>query len=291
MKRKRRFGDRADGRRIRTLDPMNRISPYIMKHRQDASNLIKDSIDLEKVDAYILRKRKEGLTGFGILHVLLGAYVRTVSQRPYINRFISGQKIYARNEISIMMAVKKKMAVDGQETCVKLICDPTDTPEIIYHKFNKILEENKTEVENDGFDRLARLVNLLPGFVLRWFVGIIRLMDYGGFAPKKILELSPFHGSMFITSMGSLGIPPIYHHLYDFGNVPVFLAYGKKRREFEMNEEGKIVERKYVDFTVTTDERICDGFTYATTLKMLHNYCNNPDLLDTPPETVVEDID
>ena len=96
---------------------------------------------------------------------------------------------------------------------------------------------------------------------------------------------------MFITSMGSLGIPPIYHHLYDFGNIPVFIAFGKKTPRLSLTREGKVLEKKYIDFSVVTDERICDGHYFATALKYMREVLKNPEMLDTPPETVVEDID
>jgi len=103
------------------------------------------------------------------------------------------------------------------------------------------------------------------------------------------MHLSPFHGSMFITSMGSLGIPPIVHHLYDFGNVPVFIAFGRKRTEYEGQKDGSIVQKKYVDYSVMTDERICDGFYYATVLKKLEALLAHPEKLDEKPE-LKEDV-
>ncbi len=67
--------------------------------------------------------------------------------------------------------------------------------------------------------------------------------------------------------MGSLGIPPIVHHLYNFGNLPVFVAFGRKYRKVELDLQGKPVTRRYVDFVMNTDERIVDGFYYATVMK------------------------
>ena len=109
--------------------------------------------------------------------------------------------------------------------------------------------------------------------------------------PKFLLELSPFHGSVFFTSMGSLGIPPIYHHLYDFGNLPVFCSFGCKRRALEVQEDGSVVPRKFVDFNVSMDERIVDGFYYATFFKHFRRVIRHPEQLDLPPEEVVQDID
>ena len=102
--------------------------------------------------------------------------------------------------------------------------------------------------------------------------------------------MSPFHGSMIITDLGSLGIPPIYHHIYNFGNLPVFLAFGAKRSESGINAEGQIVHRKFVDYKIVCDERICDGTYYASAFKYLRYYLKNPDELTRPPESVIEDI-
>ena len=111
-----------------------------------------------------------------------------------------------------------------------------------------------------------------------------------GWLPLSLLEISPFHGSMILTDLGSLGIPPIYHHIYNFGTLPVFLAFGAKRRAVELDKEGKPVERKYIDYKVVTDERIVDGFYYATAFKYLKYYMKNPAALELPPEKVEEDI-
>ena len=115
-------------------------------------------------------------------------------------------------------------------------------------------------------------------------------MDYFGLLPKFLLELSPFHGSVFFTSMGSLGIPAIIHHLYDFGNLPVFIAFGCKYRRNEIASDGTVVQKKYVDMGFCLDERICDGFYYAAVLKYLRRLLAHPERMDVPPETVVKDI-
>ena len=133
-------------------------------------------------------------------------------------------------------------------------------------------------------------LNLIPGVVLKFVVWLLKLLDYFGLLPKFLLELSPFHGSLFFTSMGSLGIPPIYHHLYDFGNLPCFGAFGMKRKALEVQEDGSVVQKKYVDVKFVLDERICDGFYYATFFKYFKRLVAHPEVLDNPPEEVVQDI-
>lgn len=292
-KRKRRLGDRNDGRLVRTLPPMAQVSPYIMPNRAAASNYFKDAIEITEIEKYIRKKRKEGLTGFGIMHVIIAAYVRAVSQRPAINRFLSGQHVYARDEhIEVSLTVKKQMTSDAPDTCVKAYLTARDTADEVYRKMNEVVMANK-ESENldSGFDTLAKFISAIPGVFLKFVVWFLKVLDYFGLLPRKLTKLSPFHASFFITSMGSLGIPPIYHHLYDFGNIPIFVAFGAKRKQYELRKDGTVAERKYVDYTVVTDERICDGFYYASAFKLMRNYFKNPYILDEPVETVVPDID
>ena len=287
---KRRFGDRSDGRRLRTLTPLSVVSPYIMVKRNDASNYITVSVDIKNIDRYIRRKNAEGLKGFGMLHVILAAYVRTVAQRPGINRFIAGQRIFARNDIQVMMAIKKEMRLDAQETVIKCFFTPYDSPEDIFRKMNSLIEENRALGDRSDFDSTARILKHIPGVVLKFAVWFLNLMDYFGLMPKFLLKVSPFHGSFFITSMGSLGIPAIYHHLYNFGNVPVFCSYSAKRSEQVVQPDGEVEKKRFIDLKLVMDERICDGHYYSSALKKIMEYLKHPDRLDMPV-AVIKDID
>lgn len=288
-----RWGDRSDGRRIRTIPPMDSVSPYIQKRRTAAQNLFRTTLDYEEAARYIHRKRREeSLDGFGIMHLIIASYVRTVSQRPRLNRFISGCKLYSRGRnIEVIMAVKKRMDTDSPDTMIKVYFAPQDTVNDVYRKLEEQISAVKNAADEDtDFDVLAGMINAMPGPIVRFFIWCIDKLDYYGLLPRKLTRLSPFHGSLVITSMGSLGIPPVFHHLYDFGNVPIFISFGAVRRETETLPDGTARRRSYVDMTVTTDERICDGFYFANTFKMMQSYFNSPERLDVPPETVVDDI-
>jgi len=286
------WGDRTDGRRIRTEPPMNQVAPYIMWSRNGARNQFEDSIEITNVERYIRQKRREGLTSFGIMHVLLAAYCRSMCRYPALNRFIAGQKIYTHgDDIQFSMTVKKEMTSTAPETVLKIHLSRTDTAEDIYNKLNKEIENIKNTPLDSSFDNLAHMFMLIPGIFLKFTVWLLRVLDYFGLLPKFLLELSPFHGSVYFTSMGSLGIPPINHHLYDFGNIPVFCSFGCKRRALELQEDGSIVQKKYVDLKVSMDERIVDGFYYAAFFKHYKRIMLHPELLDLPPEDVQKDID
>ncbi len=291
-KRKRRFGDRKDGRKLRSIEPMHRLMPYIMPRRSDSLNTFYDRIEISQADNLCRRKIREGKTSFGLLHVMLAAYVRTISQRPGINRFISGQKVFARNSISVVMTVKKELSLNAPETVIKVDFDPADTIDDVYEKFNSTAKAAIDSMdEPTAFDRLAKLFGFIPGLLLRWTVKFLNVLDYWGKLPKALLKLSPFHGSMVITSMGSLGINPIYHHIYDFGNLPVFISYGTKKSVYEYDRKGNLEKYRYIDIKAVTDERICDGHYFASAFKLYKKFIERPDALELPPQSVVEDID
>ncbi len=279
-----------EGRRIRGGIPMDAVSPFIMPTRSGASNKFHATIDVEKCNELIHRLRAEGMGGLGMIHIFMAAYIRVVSQLPGLNRFIRGQRVYARNGIEICMAIKKEMKLNAPETVIKLMATPDETLESVYTKLRAQIEENKNDGDQNNMDTAARVLVSLPGVFLKGVVFFLKFLDYFGMLPRFLTKLSPFHGSMFITNMGSLGMPPIYHHLYDFGNLPVFIAMGGKRAEYVLNKHGKVERKKLLDFTITCDERICDGHYYATAYKKLKRILENPEQLLTPPDTIVEDI-
>ena len=286
-----RFGDRLDGRRVRSMPVMSKVTPYFMATRLNRSNYIADTVEISNMEKYIRQKRKEGLKHFGITHVIVASYVRMISEMPELNRFVAGQRIYHRFELSLNMVVKKEMNKNSPDSSIKVLFDPADTADDVYSKFNAALETAKEEGVSNGFDSVTYVLDYLPSVVMSFFGFLVRFLDYFGLLPSVLEKVSPFHGSLFITSMGSLGIPPIYHHLYDFGTCPVFIAFGHKYTKYELNKEGETVAKKYMDYKAVCDEGICDGFYYAAAVKTLRSYMTHPERLDTPPEKVVEDIE
>lgn len=288
-KRRRRFGDRKDGRRLRTLPPMAMMEPFIMKDRNDALNSIYLNLDMTNVSKYVNEKKKEGYPGFSIMYVLIATYIRAVSQKPAINRFISGQRIFSRDYVEIAITIKKEMTLEAPDTVIKVKLPRDATAIDVYEAFEKEIKGYREKPESN-FDSVVGILTKIPRPILRGVVRLLFWLDYHGWLPKFLTNLSPFHASMFITSMGSLGIPAIFHHLYNFGNVPIFISFGKKTFVNEVNEDGSVTRKPYIDMGVVMDERICDGYYFASALKYMKTILKRPWILDEKPE-VVEDID
>jgi len=289
--RKRRVGDRKEGRRLRTLDPYNALIPFIMKTRNDASNLFTDSFEISETERFLREKRKNGYPGMGYLHLFMAAYVRTAAQFPQINRFISGQRFFSRHVVEFAMTIKKEMRTTASETSIKVAFDRRETINDVYMKVNREIDKVRREGEDTSADNLASFFMKMPRPLLKFVIRLFEILDYFGKMPQSIMKASPFHASAIITDIGSIGLPALYHHLYNFGNAPVFLAFGAKRKARELMPDGTVQERKYVDYKLVMDERCSDGFYFSQALKLFKNALKDPKILDAPPESVEEDVD
>ena len=287
---KRRFGDRKEGRLLRSLPAFAKFIPFIMPTRNDACNQYEESFEVTDLDRRLRQLRVAGYKGIGFLHFIIAAYIRGVSMLPGINRFVVGRRIYARDSIEVVMTVKRSLSVDATETTIKVVFEPTDTIFDVYRKMNEKIDEVKTSDGNNNTENVAETLCRAPRFLLRFALTILRIMDYFGWLPEKLVEASPFHGSMIITDVGSLRIGPIYHHIYNFGTLPVFIAFGAKRHAYEIDRHGQVVDHKYVDCKFTMDERTVDGHYYAQFLQAIRYIFAHPELLEAPPTRVVDDV-
>lgn len=287
---KRRFGDRKEGRLLRSLPAFAKFVPFIMPTRNDACNQYEESFEVSDVDRRLRKLRVDGYKGIGILHFIIAAYIRGVSMLPGMNRFVVGRRIYARDNIEVVMTVKRSLAIDATETTIKVVFEPTDTIFDVYRKMSEKIDEIKTVEGNNNTEDVAEAMCKAPRFLLRFALTILRIMDYFGWLPQSLLDASPFHGSMIITDLGSLRIGPIYHHIYNFGTLPVFISFGAKRHAYELDRHGNMVDRKYVDCKFVMDERTVDGHYYAQFLQAFLYICLHPEIVETPPSKVVEDV-
>ena len=289
--RKKRFTDRRDGRRLRTLSPINALMPYLMKKKNDANNYFKDTVDIYEAEKFLRWKRTHGYPGMGFLHIFIASYIRVTAQYPAINRFVSGQRIFARNKIECIMMVKREMKALSEETSIKVAFEPTDSITEVYRKMNAEIEKVKKEGDATETDDAAIMLMKLPRLIRKFLVFILDILDYFDLVPKSLVSASPFHGSIVITDLGSIGLPALYHHLYNFGNVPLFISFGTKRKTYEPRKDGSFAERRYMDYTLVLDERICDGFYFSQVFRMFNSILRKPQMLDQPPEVILEDVE
>lgn len=281
------FGHRSDGRKLKTVPPFFRVIPCVMLERNDAQVYFKQDIKLKELDEYIDRKAKEGIK-LSYMNIIYAAIVRIIAERPYLNRFAMNGSLYARNQIFVSLAIKKSFADEGQETTIKLPFTGTENIFEIKEKLDKAIEQNKDYSTSNNTDALAKAFSIVPNGLIRAAFKFIKFLDKHGAVSKAIISASPFHTSVFLTNVGSLGIDSIYHHLYNFGTTSLFFAMGKKKKSY-IYDDDEMHEEKCITIAFVGDERICDGYYYATSFKQLSKYLKKPELLEQSG-VVKEDI-
>ncbi|HPF56596.1 MAG TPA: 2-oxo acid dehydrogenase subunit E2 [Clostridiales bacterium] len=280
--------DRYDGWRVKPADPVMDLVPYVLRTRIDSQVLFEEEISIEKLEDFIKQHAQE-IPGLSIMYILIAAMVRLISQRPYLNRFIVHNKLYAHNTIKVSVAIKRGLSDKGGEALIKPEFEPDDTLAEIARKIEEeIVATKPTDAENDT-DKTAKILGKIPSWIKRPFVNLMYRLDSHGMMPKAIAEASPWHTSAFLTNIGSLGIDSVYHHLYEFGTCSLFLAMGKKNRETVRNEDGTERKEKTMRLRMVTDERICDGHYYAVSMRYYKKILLKPEQLLNPPHEVLYD--
>ena len=282
------FGDRYDGWRVRKVDALFSVSPFIMTKRADSEVFFALKIPVDIIESFV-REHKKEMPGLSIMDVVIASFVRLISQRPCLNRFIVWNKIFARNHVSFSIAIKRSMTISGEETVIKPYYLPSDTLRDVVQKTNKELLNNQQVGQENSSDAISKFMSFLPDFLLRSVVFCIKKLDSIGLMPKFFFEASPFHTSVFLTNLGSIGIESIFHHLYEFGTCSIFAAMGKKSTKKTVNSDGNVSTAKTIELKFVVDERICDGFYFATAMRLLEKILADPSALLLPPEQVVVD--
>lgn len=269
------FGLRADGKKLKRLDPIQRIMPHIMSSRHDSQNITKYEVRCEAFDNFIKEERKKG-HNFNYMHIVVAGLVRTIALKPRLNRFVMNGRIFKRTGgIYISFVVKRKLSVNAADSTVKICFTGKESIYEIKDKIDDAIKTINATDEKNGTDKLARILTLTPNFLIKFLVWMIKGLDKHGLLPGKILALSPFHTSCFVTNLKSIKGEYIYHHLYDFGTTSLFFAMGKEKMQ-PVVENGAIVPGKVMTIGIVTDERFCDGFYYVDALKMIKGYYSDP---------------
>lgn len=280
------FGFRADGRRIRHMDPIIQATPYLMPMRCDAMVFLHHDVEYEKLMHYIADKsRKEGVK-ITFLEIVVASYVRAISQVPEVNRFIINKQFYNRSELTCAMTILMNTP-DGsiKENVIKVKFDPNDTIYDVAARLTTKIDANR-EPENPSFAiKIASFALAIPGFT-SLIAGIIRGLDRYGLLPRAVIDELPFHTSMFITNNASIGLHSVYHHIYNFGNTSMFFGLGTPERGYTVDAKGNPKRWCTLPIGITVDERVCGGAVYAKLFTWMKRCLKNPELLDTPPEQV-----
>lgn len=269
-----------------------KMTPHIMVERSDSQVMAQYDVRCRAMDEYIFDKRHNEKIRFTYMDILVAAMVRVFALRPRLNRFIMNGRIFKRNNIQVSIAVKKQLTDQDEETTIKLTYTGKENIYEIKEIMDKEIIANSSKSAYNDTDKTAKILTRVPNFLIKVSVGFLKWLDKHGMLPKAIIDVSPFHTSLFLTNMKSIKMDFVYHHIYNFGTTSVFVSMGKERYVPVVvdSETEKIGSEKIMRAGIVIDERICDGLYNSLSLREFVKLMENPYLLDKGLDAIVEDI-
>ncbi len=275
------FGGRPDGEPVEGLSTLRRFMPYIMKGRNEAAVYFEQRLMVAGTLAFIedfnanVSNERERITFF---QVVLAAAVRILSERSALNRFVVGRRVYQRRDIALSFAVKKRFEDTGLLTTVKMKLKPFDGLDEVGRQMQEAIGAGRGQAQTTSEKEMG-VLGWLPRSALMGVMGLQRLLDHFGLLPGSMLEPDPLYASMFLANLGSVGLDAPFHHLYEYGTVPIFVAIGRIKKAPVVDGNGDVVAAQVVDVRYTLDERIADGFYCARSLERFRQLVEAPELL------------
>jgi pyruvate/2-oxoglutarate dehydrogenase complex dihydrolipoamide acyltransferase (E2) component len=248
-----------------------------MKRRNDSIVLFSEVMNAEPLLDYIQKKKEEG-TSITFFQMLLLAMIKVMKERPALNRYVIGRRIYQRKAIDISFVAKRDMSDESEETVVNIrVKDGEPFENIVGKIIGGIRSAKEGAVKED--DKLISAFMRLPRCVLRALLRIIEWYDFYFDTPKLLRGVDPLRCSAFVANLGSVGIEAPYHHLYEWGTCSIFMAVGRIKPTPYVTEAGTVEAQNMVEIKISLDERIADGFYFARSLDIFKHYIQNPNLL------------
>ena len=281
---RRRWGDRKDGRRVRDVTGLQAIMAHLMPNRTDCEVYLNDTIDATELMKYLEQKNQEHPDyKTTIFHCVITGLARMAKERPMMNRFIQGRRLYERNEISLSFVCKRRFTDHAEEALMFFVPKEEDTLDSISKKIlGEVQETRKSEHSTGGVDALLDSFAKIPRPLLMFVVRVIRWLDFWGKNPDIITAGDPNYSTIFCSNLGSIKCPSVYHHLNNYGTNSIMITIGTLHKEEVLMPDGTKEIRDMVDIGATLDERIADGFYFARSLKLIKHIFANPALLEQP---------
>jgi len=262
---------RPDGNYVSDVPATRRIMPFIMPTRTESAVYFEQELDLTRTLPFLeqFNARNPGCRA-GIFHLFIWAAVRALHARPRLNRFIAGSHLYARDGVWISYSAKKALNDDSPLVVLKRRFEPgldfAATVKFLAGDIEVGRSDQKSHV-----DKELSLFLALPAPLLRLGVRLLRWLDGWNLLPGGFIHPDPMYASLFVANLGSVRLESAFHHLYEWGNTPLFAALGRKKEVLGPGGPRTVCSVKY-----TFDERVEDGLYCAQSLELLKAVFEDP---------------
>ncbi|MGC4153056.1 MAG: 2-oxo acid dehydrogenase subunit E2 [Propionicimonas sp.] len=269
-----RRGDRHDATRVELGRGFKAVFPYIMKGRNESIAYYPVRVDAENLLAYVEQKKgtPEEIT---IFESVLLALTRILRERPTLNRYIIGRRLYQRRNVDLSFVARKRYTLDSDESNVFVKLKPEDDAAMVLSKIRGEIRTVKTG-DQTADEGLIDLFLRLPRGLLRVAVKLLSIWDFYVDTPGFLRGVDPLRCSAYVANLGSVGMGAAYHHLFEWGTCSLFVTIGQIKPTVVVGEDGSPTVRRTLELKIALDERIADGYYDARALELFDAYLNDP---------------
>lgn len=269
--------NRRDGIRVKNLDAMHVLMPYIKTNRCDSDVFINQLLDVTELVKYMnnLKKKEKDITYF---HLFMTLIAKTIYNKPLLNRFVVNKRFYDRKDVSIAFTAKVNYEDKAKEILSVIKIEENDNLFSIKEKTLKAVE-NVRNAKESGTNNSMNIIAKLPGFILSPVVGIIKWMDRHDLLPKSLIDDNLYYSTCIVSNLGSIKSGAIYHNLTDFGTSSILATIGEIKEQYVLID-GKQEKRYLCEFGINIDERIADGVYFVKAVKLMQDILNKPESLE-----------
>jgi len=272
--------DRFDATPVPNVHPVRRIMPFIMPTKNGAFVLFEHDIPTTPLVAFLagVNRQRPADRPITMFHCVLRAIGIALTEFPRLNRYVSGSRLYERRSVWLAFSAKQRLERDAPLFTAKVELKPDEPLGAFVDRVLGVLGEGRSGKESAA-DREIKGFLKLPGPILRAAVRLQRMLDGWNLYPSKLLVDDPLYASAFVANLGSVGLDAAFHHLYEYGTIPIFATMGRVHRAPCVFENGSVGSREVFRMRYTYDERVEDGFYAARALERLAACLGDPGTL------------
>jgi hypothetical protein len=249
--------------------------PFIMRKRNESIVFFEQKLDTSRTLTFLDDFRSQTGLHATMLHLLIYASAQVIKERPHMNRFVAGRRIFQRRGIWFSFSAKKRKTEDAPIILVKREVDPSWGFEELVRQIEGGIGEGRSE-KHSTTDTELSLIFKLPTLLVGWMVWLLMKLDNFGLLPSSYIKKDPLFASMFIANLGSINLDAGYHHLYEYGNITMLIMAGRSKQEVIVGPDGIPVVRPMMTLRYSFDERIEDGLYGARALEIVKKIIEQP---------------
>ena len=260
---------RPDGILLADVHPYRYLMPFVMRTRNESVVYFDCAVHAEKILAFVES------TNVTITHCLLQGCAQTLHDHPEMNRFVSGRRLYQRKEVVLSFSAKRiKRDSTAKIAVIKHIFPSGSSLHETVKALNSLIATERSD-QRTYADKEYALFSRLPVPIFDIASRLFLWADAHNLLPKAFLDQDGMFASAFIANLGSIEMGAGYHHLYEWGNCPLFVMAGAIE-ERPVVLEGKVVIAPILPLRFSFDERINDGLTAKQAIDQIKEILENP---------------